>query len=136
MKYGFLILALVYGLLLAVCYAQPTAKFQSASGDFARTWLNGLLAQNPQRAENKSGDLWSWGGVPLGYTLVNGELVPIQNSTIWTTNSNRIVNWLGDTYINPYLGTPLYGNGSFVAEPYYGSTLPLPLAFNSNDPWA
>ncbi|MGA9099560.1 MAG: hypothetical protein WB392_11590 [Methanotrichaceae archaeon] len=134
MKCRLLILALVYGLLLAACYAQPTAEFQSVNGDFARSWLNGFLAQNPQRAENKSGDLWSWGGVPLGYMLVNGELVPIQNGTTLATNSNSTVNWLGDTYINPYVGTPLYNNGSVVAEPYYEPTLPL--AFNSNDPWA
>ena len=132
MTYRFLILALVYGLLLAACYAQPTAHFQSVSGDFARSWLGGFLEQNPQRAENKSEDLWSWGRLPLGYTLANGTLVPIPASAIMATNYT--VNWLGDNYTDPYAGESLNGNQPVSTLPVYGPNLPL--AFSTYDPWA
>lgn len=129
MRYRFIILALAYGFLLVACYAQPTAEFQSVSGDFARSWLDVSHSQNSKPAENKSSDLWSWGGLPKGKTLVNGELMPVTNGTIPAANDTA--NLIGDTYIDPYTGELVYNNQTLFAEPDYGSnSLPI---FGSND---
>lgn len=116
---------------MAICYAQSSLEFQNVGGDFGRSWTSNFFAQNPQSAENKSRDLWSWGGIPKGHSLVDGVLMPIQNSTTLLTNGT--INWLGETYVDPYTGTPVYGSHPVYTESY-GSILP-PI-FNSNDPWA
>lgn len=115
-RYVILELVLAASLLLTVCCAQPTAQYQSVSGDFARSWLTGFLEQNPKPADNKSGDLWSWGGAPKGSKIVGGKLVTdtIYNLTRASSNSN----WLGDTYMDPYTGNPIY---SYV-DPNTGRT--------------
>lgn len=106
MRYRFLIIALAAGLLLTSCCAQPTSQFQSVSGDFARSWLTSFQEQNPKPADNKSGDLWSWGGAPRGSKIEGGKLVanPFYNMTL----ANGHTNWLGDTYMDPYTGNPIY----------------------------
>ncbi len=120
---------LVLCLLAAGCYAD--GQFQSVSGDFGRSWLSNFMKENPKPAENKSGDLWSWGGIPKGSMLLNGKLVSVPNTTKLANNSG---NWLGETYTDPYTGKPVYDNRPVFPEPDYGSNLPP--VFNSNDPWA
>ncbi len=132
MRFRFtVIMVLISGILLAACHAQPTSNFQSVSGDFGRTWLSNFLAQNPKPAENNS-SLWSWGSAPKGSMLLNDKLVPISNSTI--AAANNAANWLGDTYVDPYTGKPVYDNRPVFSEPDYNTNLPP--VFSSNDPWA
>jgi hypothetical protein len=125
MKIAFaLIILLVFCQLFASCSAQSTSHFQSVSGDFAKSWLAGYKAQNPEAAQkNESGDLWSWGSAPRGSRIVNGELVTDPNYlTPW---KNITSNWLGDTYIDPYTGKPAYSyTDPNTGQPVYTYTDP------------
>ena len=113
-----LIASLVFFQLFGPGSAQSTSHFQSVSGDFAKNWLNGYKAQNPEAAkENKSGDLWSWGSAPRGSRIVNGELVT--DTYYLSPWKNLTNNWLGDTYTDPYTGKPAY---SFI-DPKTGQTV-------------
>jgi hypothetical protein len=128
--------------LLAICLsalAQSVVSggenehFQGVGGDFGRTMLNSLKAQNPQPAEqNASNDLWSWGSAPKGKTMVNGKLV----DAAMTSVVNWSANWLGDrTNMQPiYLnGSSPYGNYGKSNGLYNPSPL-TPMAL-SDDPW-
>ncbi len=117
MRYRFIVLALVYGFLLAACNAQPTAEFQSVSGDNGRSLLNSFLTQSTKPDENKSSGLWSWGNAPKGSKIVGGKLVA---NTIYNLTSARIyTNWLGDTYVDPSTGSPIYS----YEDPSTGRTI-------------
>ncbi len=117
MRYRFIVLALVYGFLLAACYAQPTSEFQSVSGDNGRSLLNSFLTQSTKPDENKSSGLWSWGNAPKGSKIVGGKLVA---DTIYNLTSAKIyTNWLGDTYVDPSTGSPIYS----YEDPSTGRTI-------------
>jgi hypothetical protein len=122
--------------------------FQSVSGDFARSWLNDLQAEKAKPTEEKDGSLWAWGGAPRGRIIVDGTLFPLPNETIAKIADlgSSTGNWLGEVYIDPYLGSPVYYN----RPPTYGSNSMLPInpgynpdyypslppVFKTNDPWA
>jgi hypothetical protein len=125
MKIAFvLIVLLVFCHLFALCSAQSTSHFQSVSGDFAKSWLAGYKAQNPEAAQkNESADLWSWGSAPRGSRIVNGELVTDPNYL--TPGKNISSNWLGDTLIDPYTGKPAYSyTDPNTGQPVYSYTDP------------
>lgn len=127
------IVLLILSLLAANCSAQSasSSRFQSVGGDYARTWLNALTAQNPQNSQtaqttqttqtnqnaqatqsesgqkkSSGGDLWSWGSAPKGSRIVGGELVA-DPYYLWP-RLNYTYNWLGDSNMDPNAGRPLY----------------------------
>jgi hypothetical protein len=109
MKSKFIVMiVLILSIFLAVCYAQPASRFQSVGGDFARTWLDNFMAQNPKPAENNSNNsgLWNWGGSPKGRTVINGKIVP-DPYYIWKS-LNYTNGWLGEAYVDPKTGYPVY----------------------------
>lgn len=84
-------------------------RFQSVSGDFARSWLQENLEDNVTEDESSLvNDLWNWGGIPRGKALVNGQLVDVNNTTVI---ANKTANWLG---ITPYLD--YYTSGKWNAS--------------------
>lgn len=95
-----------------------SGKFQSVSGEFAKSWLKDYLASNPRlvpQVNNTS--LWDWGTIPKGKDLVGGKLV--DNYTYYQDMTS---NWLGDYYLNPYTSEPINPAnypGSFI--PVYSS---------------
>jgi hypothetical protein len=106
-------------LLLASCLV-ASAEPVAVGGDFGRTWINNFLAQNHKPVEqNNSTNLTSWGGVPKGKALVNGNLVDQQNAT---NPLNPGASWLGDT-------TTL-GNPSSQMSGTFNESLQAPLFFN------
>jgi hypothetical protein len=128
--------------LLAICLsalAQSVVSgggndhFQGVGGDFGRSVLNSLKANNPLPAEdNASNNLWSWGSAPKGKEMVNGKLVDAAP----TSEVNWSANWLGDKtgmqpiYLNGSSPYGFYGktNGNFISAPL------TPMAL-SDDPW-
>lgn len=105
---------LILSILLSASYAQTSGRSQSVSEDFGRAWLNDRMAQNPTPAENNGGGLWSWGGAPKGSMIMGGKLVPDPYS-IWKS-FNYTYGWLGEVYVDPYTGYPVY---SYI-DPYTG----------------
>lgn len=110
--------------LLALClvaFAQfvvsssGSGKFQEVGGDFGKSWISNVQAQNNKTAEQGNNTtLWGWGTVPKGKVLAGGNLVDAPNST-WLYNTT---NWMGDNYVDPYThnyidprtGQPVYRN--------------------------
>jgi hypothetical protein len=71
-------------------------RFQSVSGDFARAWLKDNLNVTPSSPlKNLSNDLWDWGGLPRGKSLVNGVLT--DSRLVYVANNNS--NWLSEYYV-------------------------------------
>jgi hypothetical protein len=136
--------------LCLVAFAQPvvvssnSGKFQSVGGDFGRTWISDFQAQNPKPAtqENNNNSLWGWGTIPKGKMLVGGKLIDAPNTT-YTYNTSG--NWLGDYYIDPYTGRPIYDSYPGYLIPIYSNSaysnnsqylqLPVVLQSPSTNPW-
>jgi len=104
-----LLVVVILILLCLAAHAQPaifsdnSGKFQSVSGEFARSWLKNYLALNPRpvpQVNNTS--LWDWGNIPKGKDLVGGKLVDN-----YTYSQDLTTNWLGDYYLNPYTSEPI-----------------------------
>lgn len=124
-------------ILSCACSAQLTNQFQRVGGDFGQSWISDFKAQNrPAASENLTNDLWNWGNVPKGKTVVDGKLV---DSTNKTAKVNYTANWLGDIPI----GMPVYFNssspyGNYGRNPYNGTevnTAPFTPMSLSDDPW-
>jgi hypothetical protein len=107
MKIEFTVVKLI--LLCLAAQAQTAAvgnnpmKFQSVSGEFAKSWLKNYLVENPRplpQVNNTS--LWGWGSIPKGKDLVGGKL--FDN---YTYSQDMTANWLGDYYLNPYTSEPI-----------------------------
>lgn len=102
------ILSLALCLLAASCFAQSSSNFQSVSGDSARSYLD-TITKDTKAAEEKKNDssgLWDWGGAPRGSKIVDGKLV---TETIYNLTPPKIPNnWLGDAYVDPSSGSPIY----------------------------
>lgn len=102
------ILSIALCLLAASCFAQSTSKFQSVSGDSARSYLDTITkdAKAAEEKKNDSSGLWDWGGAPRGSKIVDGKLV---TDVIYNLTPPKIPNnWLGDAYVDPSTGSPIY----------------------------
>jgi hypothetical protein len=113
-------------LLLASCLVASAGPV-AVGGDFGRTWINNFQAQNHKPVEqNNSTNLTSWGGVPKGKALVNGNLVDQQNAT---NPLNPSASWLGDTTVSGNPSSPMYGtfNGSMQASQFFNKGIIKPV---------
>jgi len=99
--------------------------FQSVGGGFGKAWIENFLAQSPSPVQTSNNtSLWNWGGAPVDKTVVNGKLVPKDESGTVTI---RAADWLGE---RP-LGEPVYLNSSYNL----GTAAPMSPLYLSDDPW-
>ncbi len=108
-SFRFAVILLLASCLLAVaCLAQSTSKFQSVSGESARGYLD-TISKDTKAAEDEEeddGGLWGWGGAPKGSKIVDGKLV---DDVIYNLTGTKLPNnWLGDAYVDPSTGSPIY----------------------------
>jgi hypothetical protein len=96
---------LVPWIFLAFSNAQDD-RFQSVSGDSARSYLTDLQAEKSKPAEEKDSSLWTWGSAPRGRKIVDGKLAA-DPYYIWKS-LNYTQGWLGETYVDPTTGYPVY----------------------------
>lgn len=103
----------------------PANYFQGVGGEFGKAWISNFLAQSgpPVQTTNNT-SLWTWGGMPVGKTLVNGTLAPAAGNGTVTIGAR---DWMGETP----LGTPVYLNSSYNI----GIHAPLSDMYLSDDPW-
>jgi hypothetical protein len=103
------VVVLVVCLLTAGCYAQSSSRFQSVGGDFGKSVIGTLRANDtqPPAASDSNSSLWSWGNSPKGTMVVDGNLIGDPKYTM--KKLNVINNWLGDSFVDPYgTTTPAY----------------------------
>jgi hypothetical protein len=119
-------IVIVMILLLASCLVASAGPV-AVGGDFGRTWISNFQAQNHKPVEqNNSTNLTSWGVVPKGKALVNGNLVDQQNAT---NPRNPSASWLGDTTVSGNPSSPMYGtfNGSMQASQFFNKGIIKPV---------
>jgi len=140
MKNVFVALALILACLMATnCFAESSNRFQSVGGDYGRSVIGTMTANETQAADknNESNStLWNWGNIPKGNMLVDGKLVedPFSNwdVTDFSSGSMKTVGvdtFTGNTiysykvpntdvtryfYIDPYTSRPVYVESSSV----------------------
>lgn len=121
MKKAFSVVASLIICLVMVTgsHAQNASSALSISGDFGRSWIDGLNAKSQQSAaqtasQDSGNDLWSWGTSPKGSIVVNGNLVA-DPYYVWKA-LNYSDGWIGQTYVDPSTGYPVYG----YVDPYTG----------------
>lgn len=148
MKNAFVALALIVACLLATdCLAESSSRFQSVGGNYGRSVINTMTANETQAAaENNDSNstLWNWGNIPKGNMLVDGKLVedPFTNwnSEDFSSGSVKEVGvdtFTGNTiysykvpntdvtkyfYIDPYTKNPVYVEASSVMTEESGSS--------------
>ena len=111
--------------------AQGTSTYQSVGEDFGRTWISDFSAQSPTNQDTNSSTLWSWGGAPLGKTIVNGQLASDNGSSLWYYN--KTANWLETGYIDPYAHVPEYNLIPVAPGAYLTDAMPqLPPGLQSS----
>jgi len=98
-----------------------SSSIQSVGGDFGRSWLENL-PEDESTSALPSGDLWSWGGMPVGKEIVDGQLVDSVHEGMVVINGT---DWMGTV---PQ-GTPLYLNNTS------NNSESLTPFFLSDDPW-
>jgi len=123
------IVVLIACLLVVSCSAQGTGRFQSVGGDFGRSVIGTLKANDtqPTAANNSNNSLWNWGNAPKGSLIQNGKLVADPFNT-WKS-LNYTDGWIGEVEKDPYTGYPIYaykipGTGEtryFYIDPYTGN---------------
>ena len=92
----------------------------SVSGDFGRAWLKSHPSEPESTDPNETSGLWSWGGTPKGYKVVNGTLKEDTADDIETD----LYEWI---WMSP-LQDPLVLNESIKYDSYLSP-------FYSDDPW-
>ncbi|MCK9442256.1 MAG: hypothetical protein M0Q13_12660 [Methanothrix sp.] len=111
MKTALAVMVVLIACLLAVdCHAQDTSRFQSVGGDYGRSVIGTLKANDTQTsaADNNSSkvSLWNWGNAPKGSLIQNGKLVDDPFNT-WKS-LNLTDGWIGEVEKDPYTGYSIY----------------------------
>lgn len=112
---------------IAFCMlGMASQQMLSVGGEFGNAWLtensHKFDASNTKSANN-GGDLWNWGGKPLGYEVINNKIYPFIAPTQWfypafATNKTPIV-------VN---GTALLMNRNYMLPNFVSSGF-------TEDPW-
>ncbi|MDM7912686.1 MAG: hypothetical protein QUS09_06280 [Methanotrichaceae archaeon] len=108
---------LIVCLLDACGYAQSMNRAQYVGGNFGQSWIGYNTQTHQPAGQNSGNDLWTWGGAPKGSIIVNGKLAP-DPYYIWKS-LNYTSGWLGEVYIDPSTGYPVYG----YIDPYTGMVI-------------
>ena len=167
MKTALAVMVVLIACLLAVDgFAQSTSRFQSVGGDFGRSVIGTLQANDTQPAavssNNSNSSLWNWGNAPKGSLIQNGKIVadpfntwkslnytdaqtgepvktyvdPISGQSYYTYTDSK-TGRLIYVYFNPETGAPTYASFTPVSGQYLEpNQFTLPPIFGSNDPWS
>lgn len=137
---------LIACLLAGIALAQNGDRFQSISGDYGRSIISSLTANETDAKESNNesnSTLWNWGTTPKGSMLVNGTLAedpfnipgPIENpdssysrvgEDAFTGRAIYSYKPPGGAatkyfYVDPYTGLPVYVEWDDVTFDGYGS---------------
>lgn len=97
-----LALFLMAGLMIAICSAGDSSRFQSVGGDYGRAFISSMKSDETESAdESDSGDtLWDWGGTPKGTMVLDGSLIGDPRYAL--NKLNVVENYLDESFMDPY----------------------------------
>jgi hypothetical protein len=118
---------LILIMTIAFCMlGMASQQMLSVGGEFGNSWLtenSHKFDASNTKSTNNGGDLWNWGGKPLGYEVMNNKIFPLIAPTQWfypafATNLTPIV-------VN---GTALLRNRNYMLPNFVSSGF-------TEDPW-
>jgi hypothetical protein len=127
---------LIACLLTADCHAQDSNRFQSVGGDYGRSVIGTLKANETAPSSGSSNDtssgnkgLWDWGTAPKGSLIKDGKLVD-DPFTTWKA-LNLSSGWIGEVETDPFTGRSIYAykipstgeTKYFYIDPYTGEAV-------------
>jgi len=96
------------------------------SGDYGQSWIN----QNPYQGTTTSSTtsssggsgLWSWGGTPKGYEVVDGTLQPINtsNNNVYSFSPYKLVDYDYLRKYSYYSADSFYSDDPWILSQHYG----------------
>ena len=137
-------------LIMAIAFCGLSVASQqmlSVGEEFGNTWLtensHKFDAANT-RSSNNSGDLWNWGGKPLGYEVMNNKVFPLIAPTQWfypafATNKTPIVVNGTALLMNRNYMFPNFVSSGFTEDPWLMAQLseqPVIVVYPSPNPYS
>jgi hypothetical protein len=133
---------------IAFCgLSMASQQMLSVGEEFGNTWLtensHKFNAANT-RSSNNSGDLWNWGGKPLGYEVMNNKVFPLIAPTQWfypafATNKTPIVVNGTALLMNRNYMFPNFVSSGFTEDPWLMAQLseqPVIVVYPSPNPYS
>ena len=133
---------------IAFCgLSMASQQMLSVGEEFGNTWLtensHKFDAANT-RSSNNSGDLWNWGGKPLGYEVMNNKVFPLIAPTQWfypafATNKTPIVVNGTALLMNRNYMFPNFVSSGFTEDPWLLAQLseqPVIVVYPSPNPYS
>jgi len=137
-------------LIMAIAFcglSMASQQMLSVGEEFGNTWLtensHKFDAANT-RSANNSGDLWNWGGKPLGYEVMNNKVFPLIAPTQWfypafATNKTPIVVNGTALLMNRNYMFPNFVSSGFTEDPWLMAQLseqPVIVVYPSPNPYS
>ncbi len=137
---GILILVLVLLLLPGICLSADPVE---VGGDFGQSWLKAFHSSPEPIDQNRDSGLWSWGGTPKGYKVVNDSLVQANDSKddvetyewLWIGQRREPLEINNQTL--PILGyslSPFYSDDPWVLAQHYERPIRTPKSWLKLNP--
>ena len=137
-------------LIMAIAFCGLSVASQqmlSVGEEFGNAWLtensHKFDAANTRSADN-GGDLWNWGGKPLGYEVMNNKVFPLIAPTQWfypafATNKTPIVVNGTALLMNRNYMFPNFVSSGFTEDPWLMAQLseqPVIVVYPSPNPYS
>jgi len=137
-------------LIMAIAFCGLSVASQqmlSVGEEFGNAWLtensHKFDAANTRSADN-GGDLWNWGGKPLGYEVMNNKVFPLIAPTQWfypafATNKTPIVVNGTALLMNRNYMFPNFVSSGFTEDPWLLAQLseqPVIVVYPSPNPYS
>ncbi len=122
--------AFAVAIFLAICLfmasglAQESGRFQAVGGDYGRTLIDDLKADETEAAsESDTGEgLWGWGSSPKGTIVVDGSLIGDPKLAL---NKLKVVqDWLGESLVDAYDSYGASGSSNTYVDSVTGEPVP------------
>jgi hypothetical protein len=137
-------------LILAIAFcglSMASQQMLPVGGEFGNAWLtenSHKFDATHIRSANTSGDLWNWGGKPLGYEVMNNKVFPLIAPTQWfypafETNKTPIVVNGTALLMNRNYMFPIFVSSGFTEDPWLLAQLseqPVIVVYPSPNPYS
>lgn len=92
------------------------------SGDYGQSWINQNPYQGTMTSSSGGSGLWSWGGTPKGYEVVDGTLQRINtsNNNVYSFSPYTLVDYDYLRKFSYYSADSFYSDDPWILSQHYG----------------